>query len=343
MIGLKGIHTFASDPRLGENSAKKYLEHVLITQMMSAWYWKKLNGPIHLYTTKRDAEFFDRLGMLEIYDHVDIDVLEEEDGIPWDEFRSVAKMKVVSVQTEHPFATIDCDLIFRTELAQHDLMVDMAVFHREAFLNRSHPPLDFLGRRPDYSFPEFLQKKVDLINTGFLIWNNEQITKEYWNLAYDYMKENRAENRRPDWAREADCEKWKSSFVEQRLLGSLLERDNYQVRCLLPVKYSGDTGSWISPNGEMADIGQARKEAGVDFYYLSGEKLAYYEMEPPICTGQQILTFYNLIKSMNLIQDPLMQDILDEIIVFTIQKTYALGLEDMYALRAANKYLIHEF
>lgn len=340
MIGLKGIHSFVSDPKLDDNNPKKYLEHVLITQMMSAWHWKKLNGPIHLYTTKRDAEFFEKMRMLEIYDHVDTEVLEEKDGIPWEEFSTAVKMKVVSAQKEYPFATIDNDLIFRTELVQHELMTDMTFLHREAFLNRNYPPLDFLGKRPDYVFPEFLQKKVDPINVGFVIWNNMQIVKDYWALAHDYMRENLGESKKSEWAAESLPKRWKSFFVEQRLLGALTERDNYQVRSLLPVKYSGDTGVWLNSKGEASDIAQVQKETGIDFYHLWKEKSAYYDMEPPVCTGSQIATLYGLIRAMNQIEDPAIQEALDEIIVFTIQKTYALGLEDFYALRAANKYLI---
>jgi hypothetical protein len=341
MIGLKGIHSFVSDPTLDKNQPRKYLEHVLITQMMSAWYWKKLNGPIHLYTTERDAEFLREMKMLDIYDHVDTELLSKTDDIPWDEFGPAVKMKVVSAQTEFPFATIDNDLIFRTVLENHEI-TDLTILHKEVFLNRNYPPVEYLGKREDYIFPEFLSKKVDPINVGFVIWNNRQLVRDYWNFAHDYMRENRGKSLTPEWAVPTLPKFWKSLFVEQRLLSALAERDNYRVHSLLPLKYSGDTGFWLSSKGEISDFNQTQKDTGIDFYHMWGEKSTYYNMEPPVCTGSQIFTFYNLIRAMNEIGDSQIQDSLDEIIVFTIQKTYALGLDDLYALRAANKFLIHD-
>lgn len=342
MIGLRGIHSFVSDPKLDNNQPKKYLEHVLITQMMSALFWKKINGPIHLYTTKRDAEFLKGLKMLDIYDHVDTELLDDEGDISWSEFGSAAKMKVVAAQKEFPFATIDNDLIFRTELVQNDLDADLGILHREVFLNRNYPPVNFLGKREDYNFPDFVNVKVDPINGSFVIWTNPQLVRDYWHFAHDYMRDNLNESIEPEWAVKALPKFWKSLFVEQRLLAALVERDNYRVRSLLPVKYSGDTGTWINQKGEPVDFSQIQKETKVDFYHMWGEKSVYYVTEPPICTGSQIFTFYNLVKAMNETGDSLMQEILDEIIVFTIQKTHALNLGDMYALRTANKYLIND-
>jgi hypothetical protein len=340
MIGLKGIHSFVSDPKLDNNNPKKYLEHVLITQALSAWFWKKLNGPIHLYTTKRDAEFLNGLKMLDIYDHVDTDLIGDTDDIPWSEFGPAVKMKVAAAQTEFPFASIDNDLIFRTSLVQEDLSSDITILHREAFLNRNYPPVDFLGKREGYVFPDFVSKKVDPINVGFLIWNNRQLLRDYWELAHDYMKGNAGSSLEPEWAVKTLPKFWKSLFVEQRLLGAIVERDLYRIKSLLPIKYSGDTGMWLNSKGEIADFPSVQKETGIDFYHMWGEKSSYYNMEAPVCTGSQTFTLYNLIRTMNETEDPLLQEILDEIIVFTIQKTHALGLRDLYALRIANKFLI---
>lgn len=340
MIGLRGIHTFVSDPSLDDNNPKKYLEHVLITQMLSAWHWKRLNGPIHLYTTKRDAEFFKGLKMLDIYDHVDTEVLDDGGDIPWSEFGPACKMKAVAAQKEYPFATIDGDLIFRTQLAQHDLNTDLCILHREMYLNRNYPPVDFLGKRDGYFFPDFINKKVDPINVGFVVWTNPQLVRDYWNLAYDYMRDNTTESRKVDWAVEALPKFWKSLFVEQRMLAALVERDNYHVNSLLPIRYSGDTNTWFNRKGEIVDFTQQQKESGVDFYHMWGEKSAYYDLKPPVCTGSQIFTLYNLIRAMDETKDPLMQEVLDEIILFTVQKTYSLGLDDLYALRTANTMLI---
>lgn len=340
MLGLTGIHSFVTDASQERNHPRKYLEHVLLTQLLSAWHWKKINGPIHLYTTPADAEFLKEMRMLEIYDYVDTEVLAEKDDIPWDHFGPVCKMKVASAQKKLPFAMIDNDLIFRVPLTQNDLNSDLTILHREVFLHRNYPPLDFLGKREGYDFPDFLEKKVDPINVGFLIWTNPQLLRDYWSYAYEYMRDNRGESQEPEWAVKGLPRFWKSLFVEQRLLAALVERDNYQVATLFPLKYSGDVKVWLDKDGLVKDFDQVQKELKVDFYHMWGEKSLYYLLEPPFCGSSQIRTLYTLIQTVNATGDPVLLDALDEIILFTIEKTHSLGLEDLYQLRTAAKYLL---
>lgn len=340
MLGLVGIHSFITDPLQSKFQSKKYLEHVLITQALSAWFWKKINGPIHLYTTEADAVFLRELKLLDIYDYVNTELLSREEGIPWDEFASVCKMRVVAAQQKFPFATIDNDLIFRTVLEGNDLNSDLTILHREVFVNRYYPPLEYLGKREDYEFPEFTKMKEDPINAGFLIWTTPQLARDYWAYASDYMKNNRAESKNFDWAAQDLSKTWKSLFVEQRLLANLVERDNYQVQSLFSLKYSSDIEVWVDKKGEKKDFAEAQSSAKIDFYHLWREKTDFYNFDPPICSAHQIRTFYKLIMAANELKDPLLDEIIDEILIFTIEKTFAIGLEDFYNLRTINRFLL---
>ena len=42
----------------------------------------------------------------------------------------------------------------------------------------------------------------------------------------------------------------------------------------------------------------------------------------------------------NELKDPLLDEIIDEILLFTIEKTFAIGLEDFYNLRTINRILL---
>jgi len=340
MLGLVGIHSFITDPSLSKNHPKKYLEHVLITQALSAWFWKKINGPIHLYTTEADAEFLREIKLLDIYDYVNTELLSREEEIPWEEFGPVCKMRVVAAQQKFPFATIDNDLIFRTVLETNDLNTDLTVLHREVFVNRNYPPLEYLGKREGYEFPEFAKMKVDPINVGFVIWTNPQLVRDYWSYALDYMKNNKGESTIFDWAVPGLPKFWKSLFVEQRLLANLVERDNYFVNSLFPLKYSGDIEIWVDKKGEKKDFAETQTQSKIDFYHMWGEKSLFYNFTPPICSSNQIRTLYRLISAANQLKDPQLDQIIDEIIVFTIEKTFALGLEDFYQLRTASRFLL---
>ena len=58
-MNLTGIHVFKGVDE------KSYSEHILLIQLISAMSWKK-NGPIHLYTTKKDYRFFRAMGIHKI-------------------------------------------------------------------------------------------------------------------------------------------------------------------------------------------------------------------------------------------------------------------------------------
>ena len=342
MLGLKGIHSFVTDPKASRYEPKKYLEHVLITQMLSAWWWKKINGPIVLYTTPEDAAFLAEMKMLSFYDEVNTEVLSRDEGISWSEFGPAVKMRAAADQKTFPFATIDNDLVFRAVLGSNDLNSDLTVLHREVFLNRSYPPVEHLGKREGYQFPAFLSEKVDPINVGFLIWTIPQLFRDYWALAKDYMFKNVADSKSFDWTADTPTlpKFWKSLFVEQRLLSALCEKDNYFVNTMFPLRYSDDIEIWVDSDGKRKDFDQVQKDTNLDFYHLWGEKSSYYKLDPPFCGGNQIRTLYLLIKETDNLGDEKLKEALDEIILFTIKKTHALNLGDFYELRTASKYLL---
>ena len=180
------------------------------------------------------------------------------------------------------------------------------------------------------------------INVGFVIWTTPQILRDYWTLAQDYMKGNLGESKSFDWTADTPTlpKFWKSLFVEQRLLSALCEKDNYFVNTMFPLRYSGDIEIWLDSNGKRKDFNQTQQEMNLDFYHLWGEKSTYYRLNPPVCGGNQIKTLYLLIKEADRLGDDKMKAALDEIILFTIQKTHALNLGDFYELRTASKYLL---
>jgi hypothetical protein len=339
MLGLTGIHTFVSDSRLDKFQQKKYLEHSLIIQAVSAWWWKKINGPIHLYTTEADAEFLKELKIFDLYDSVNTELLSKDEDILWPDFNQACRMRVVADQTKFPFAILDNALIFRTPLEENDLRGDLKFLYREVFLHRNHPPIEYLGKRADYNFPSFLGK-TDLINPSLLIWSNPQLIRDYWALAQDYMKGNREDCRSFDWVTPELSKIWKNSYVEQRLLSALVERDSYNVSSLFPLKYSGDIDEWVDKKGEINDLIEIQQSTRIDFYQMRDEKSAFYDLNPPICTGDQIRTFYRLISVANELRDEKLTDVIEEIIIFTIEKTFALGLDDFYQLRTSSRFLL---
>lgn len=334
---ILGIHSIVTDFNLNKNNVKKYLEHTLITQALGAWWWKKMNGPIHLYTTEHDAIFLEKIGILQLYDYVNTEILSRQENIPWDLFKSMSKMRIAAEQSKFPFVTIDTDLIFRNQLNTYNLWGDLTFLYKELHLYKNHPPVEFIGKREDYEFPDFTKIQNDLINTSFLIWHNPQLIRDYWNFAYNFIKDNYGNNKEVRWA---DSKNWKCLFAEQKLLTNLIEKDNYNASSIFQIKYLEDIDMWVDVKGEKQNFKEIQHSLNIDFYHLRNEKLAFYDFRHEVCTGNQIRTLYQLIKSVSEIQDDQLNRIIDEIIIFTIEKTYELGLYDLYELRAVSKHLL---
>ena len=333
---LTGIHVHVN--RLpGE---KSYSEHVLMIQLLSAVLWRQNNGPIHLYTTKEDAKFFEEIGLLTFYDKVDTETLEDPE-IDWRHFYPAAKMKVLSTVKEFPVAFVDTDFMFKTRVPDEYKDYDIAFVHREGRFWRNYPPLDFMGIREGYKFPDIPElETTHPINVGFLIVNNADLAKGYTDLALDYMRSNSQLCKEVEWASEGLRIFWKSLFVEQRLLGAYVDHKKWKALQLFPYDYYGDTLTW-KPIHEDDRLTQAQLNLldSVSFFHLWGEKASYSE---DVGQRNRILNFYSLIEQFRKIEVPAVQYFFDSIIAYTAEKTMNEEGRDVYMLSEYLKTIYNE-
>lgn len=290
-MSLTGIHVFKS---VSESS---YNEHVLMIQSISAIEWKKNNGPMHLYTTKKDLKFFTALGMDKLYSHIDTEVLEEQDDIHWPHFGPASKMKVLNSIQEFPVAFIDNDLIYRDKIVVNDESI--IYLHDEGKFWKNYPPVELLSKRPGYEFPKDLPQlnSCQPINVGLFIINDRKLKEEYCELAMDFMKGNKDMPTKVKWAPEGLRKFWKPLFVEQRLLSAVVDRGGYKKRQIFPYTYMGDTLRWRSweDGKEYTQIELSTIEQ-ITWFHLWGEKVFY---ATPGGTSLRIKSFYNLLQAMD--------------------------------------------
>lgn len=288
-MNLTGIHVFKSV------SASSYSEHVLMIQTISALEWKKHNGPIHLYTTKKDLKFFEALGMDQLYDNINTDVLEQKDDIYWPHFGAASKMKVLNSIEEFPVAFIDNDLIYREKIEIKDESI--IYLHDEGRFHKNYPPLDFLSKRDGYEFPQMESLETcHPINVGLFVINDVKLRDEYCALAMDFMTKNSKKPAPVKWAPEGLRIFWKPLFVEQRLLSAVVDNGKYKKRQLFPYTYMGDTLRWRSwETGEEYTHGELAQRETLTWFHLWGEKVEYARPE-----GQslKIKVFYNLLSAL---------------------------------------------
>lgn len=322
---MVGIHVHKSI----KSTRERFGEHVLLIQAMSAYHWKKNNGEIHLYTTPEDLEFFQELGIDKLYDKINTEVLEEEKEVFWPHFYPASKMVVLNSLSEDnfPVAFLDTDFIYREKIEMGE--EDIAFLHDEALFNMNYPPIEMLGKREDYQFPDIPElKTANPINVGFFIVNNYELARDYSELALKYMKKNFKSSTPVSWAKDGLRIFWKSLFVEQRLLGAFVANRKYKTRQLFPYTYHGDTGIWKDSVNMIKT--ETLNMSTHPFYHLWGEKNSYDEPEG---FGNRVLTFYRLCESVKQIADDTLNDILYEIIAYAAEKTHIEKGEDFYRLR----------
>ena len=157
------------------------LDSQLLYTMLSAANWKKYNGNIKLYTDSIGASFYQRFGLLDLYDEIDINFLNgySKSNIDPAYFWTSGKIKCLAHQTE-PFVFLDQDMIIRNKLPEWTRVNDLTIAHWE------------IGRGYYYFNKEKWDKEIKHIewpkdydendwspNTSYLQFNNPDIIKEY--------------------------------------------------------------------------------------------------------------------------------------------------------------------
>jgi hypothetical protein len=321
---MTGIHTYLSRNHEGN----LYNEHVLLIQAISAMLWKQHNGDIKLYTTSRDLDFFKKIGMDMFYDEIDTDTLDKEKQIDWKDFYPAAKIKVLSTIKEFPVAFIDTDFMVKEKLELPD-EYDIAYVHREGKYWKNYPPLKFLGKRKGYMFPSFIDETdAKPISTCFFVMNNSELAEEYTLLGLDYMRRNSEKCREVEWADEELRNFWKSLFVEQKLLGTLVDKGNYREHRFFDYDYYGDTITW-SIDGKTHLSQSEIKNVKFPFFHLWGEKSLYYL---PEFQKLRISSFYKIAQNFRSVKHPDVQEFFYRVLEYTASRMLKENSTDIYNL-----------
>ena len=262
---LRG-HGFESTKQLKSNTYDQ-LDHQILYTMLSAVYWKKYNGPIKLYTDSVGASFYQRFGLLDLYDEIDIKYLNNYSKTDIDAayFWTSGKIKCLANMTE-PFVFLDQDMIIKEKLPDWSYDNDLTIAHWE------------IGRGYYYFTKEKFKKEITHIpwienyntddwspNTSFLQFNNRDIIKEYHEWHKKLVTTNGEEI--PEWF-------W--LLTDQGILGHIIRENDYKVNSLTQKislshhnivnadqRYKGKAEKWYQLVQPNVDINGEEKE----FYF----------------------------------------------------------------------------
>ena len=191
----------------------------ILTTILSALWWKKENGHIKLYTDTCGKEYYQKLGILEIYDEIDTKTLDNYNGIDPANFWTSGKIHCL-LQEHEPFVFLDQDFIVRSKIDEIEFSkYDLTIPHWEIprgyyyFTQRQ-----FESEITHCEYPKNYNPNALVPNTSFLWFNNLNLVKDY--LKYHESLICQEGTKVPEWF-------W--LLTDQGILGHAIREGNYNV------------------------------------------------------------------------------------------------------------------
>ncbi|MBP5455188.1 MAG: hypothetical protein J6Y37_01665 [Paludibacteraceae bacterium] len=233
-MNIRAIHVNWTKPYVAKNGLVDYRVDAfeVLTTILSAIMWKKLNGSIKLYTDRMGYAFYESLNILDVWDGgVDTETLESipssiDPEIYW------AAAKIFAIRKEDaPLVMMDTDLMVWKSL---DELADchLAAFHRESLLTDCYIPYECLKKRSGYRIDKDWSWSVEPCNTALAYFNHRDFKNYYTQSAIDFMLDN---NERPQELVS------QMVFAEQRIFSMCAEKMGIAVHTFLDKPYNGET------------------------------------------------------------------------------------------------------
>lgn len=192
---MKVIHVMTNNLRKPINELEyEFGKLSIITAFLSVLKWKSYGFTTKLYVDSDYKEYFDRIGLLEMYDEVDDTFLNDSDSIYEAKeiskslFWSFSKLFVLEKETE-PIIISDMDFV---PFEDYNKFVDKKcfAFYKEPLTEDYYPssPDKYLELKPDYQFPDWYDWKCNSYNCAVLYINEPSLKELYLNQAYEYAK-----------------------------------------------------------------------------------------------------------------------------------------------------------
>lgn len=259
---MLGIHTaYTPIKRKVVGHIHNMMQFESITMILSALFWKKLQGPIKLYCDKDFYDYIKLLGLDDLWDEIDTKELSKlNSNVNHNTFWAYSKMYVNSLQTE-PFVSLDIDLF---QSLPYDYSTHDFVF---SHIEKIDPNYDSISNQtnpvyyPNYHkldlFKDRFKSIQDIVitneamNVAVLAVNKPEVYKEFIKYANSFIENN--------WFDPQDVSThgferivmtYHSSsmitFVEQRLLHSFVNSKGFTKKPIFNEEYDASAQRWIA-------------------------------------------------------------------------------------------------
>ncbi|SJZ86826.1 Uncharacterised protein [Porphyromonas crevioricanis] len=228
---ITALHVNCTLPFQIRQKGRKYRidKFEILTTILSALTWRRDNGNIKLYTDSMALEYYDSLGILDLWNGgIDTETLENtveyiDQNIFW------AAGKLLALRNEPaPIAMIDTDLIVWKPITDVLERVPISVLHREPLYPGTYLPQEYLKVRKGYRFDPEWDWGEPACNTACVFLADQSFKDYYTNCAIDFMTEN--------------CELPKEMvsqmvFAEQRMLVMCAKKKMFSIHHFLDDPY----------------------------------------------------------------------------------------------------------
>lgn len=182
---LKAIHVNWTKPAAVDKGAGwQYTveDYDILSTILSALLWRKLNGPIKLYTDTFGRNYYESLGMTDLWNGgIDTEVLDNiPNDIPADIFWAGAKL--YAIQNEScPFVMMDTDLMVWQSISSFIKEHKIMAFHPETMkqYDGSYLPYDLLKKPPKYTPDAGWDWNQNPVNTALTYFSNDKDAKSF--------------------------------------------------------------------------------------------------------------------------------------------------------------------
>ncbi|MGI5171244.1 DUF6734 family protein [Spirillospora sp. CA-253888] len=214
---MKAVHVLSTRPTTNyyvsrsESAPYRQEDFEILTTALSALEWRRHNGTIRLYTDPAGREFYDRLGLLDLWDggvdseHLDPAARTINCGVFW------SFGKIVALRREAaPCCVLDTDLIVWDGI--RDLVTaEVMSLHEEPLGFAAYVGRDGLVAPPGFDWSG-LDWSVAPCSAALLVFTEDGFKDEYADRALSFMEDNPVRSE-PGGSLPAH-----PIFVEQRLL-----------------------------------------------------------------------------------------------------------------------------
>ena len=193
---LLALHVFWTRPFLMGNTGWEFDldDFEVISTVLSALLWRKYNGPIKLYTDKEGLDYYNRLGMIDLWNGgIDITTLSKiPETIPADIFWAAGKIFAIKKE-KAPFVVMDTDLMVWDSIAPYIEGNKLMAYHSEDLFD-CYLPYEQLKKPANYTLNRKWDWTLKPYNTALTYFADDEATakfkKDYTQKAIKFMTNN---------------------------------------------------------------------------------------------------------------------------------------------------------